>query len=192
MQALKLVVIGPLESGKTTVSNFLADASEIPYNYYPTYGVRILEVEAQGIIVNNKTVSKDIEIWDCSGDLKFKTCWPAIRKDLHGVILIYNAKKQDCLKEMQEFYDYFVVQTKLGPDMCVIFCYDPDKSLLELPKSISSAFPKVSHVKCDTEEHGNKLQADFRSFLSSLMTKMQDYSDQEDKTILTDNILFVK
>lgn len=154
--------------------------------------MRILEVEAQGIIVNNKTVSKDIEIWDCSGDLKFKTCWPAIRKDLHGVILIYNAKKQDCLKEMQEFYDYFVVQTKLGPDMCVIFCYDPDKSLLELPKSISSAFPKVSHVKCDTEEHGNKLQADFRSFLSSLMTKMQDYSDQEDKTILTDNILFVK
>ncbi|KAI4501889.1 hypothetical protein M0802_003224 [Mischocyttarus mexicanus] len=192
MQALKLVVIGPLESGKTTISNFLADASEIPNNYHPTYGVRILEAEAQGIIVNNKTVSKDIEIWDCSGDYKFKTCWPAMRKDLHGVMLIYSAKKQDCLKEMQEFYDYFVTQTKLGPDMCVIFCYDPDKTQSELSKSISSAFPKVSHVRCDIEESGNKLQADFRSFLSSLMTKMQDYVDQEEKTILTNNILFAK
>lgn len=93
---------------------------------------------------------------------------------------------------MQEFYDYFVTQTKLGPDMCVIFCYDPDKSLPELSKSISSSFPKVSHVRCDTDENGNKLQADFRSFLSSLMTKMQDYSEPEEKAMLTDNILFAK
>lgn len=51
-------------------------------------------------------------------------------------MLIYSAKKQNCLKEMQEFYDYFVTQTKLGPDMCVIFCYDPDRTLSELPKAI--------------------------------------------------------
>lgn len=56
----------------------------------------------------------------------------------------------------------------------------------------ASTFPKVSHVRCDIEESGNKLQADFRSFLSSLMTKMQDYLDQEENTILTDNILFAK
>lgn len=51
-------------------------------------------------------------------------------------MLIYSRRKQNCLKEMQDFYDYFVTQTKLGPEMCVIFCYDPDKTQSELSKSI--------------------------------------------------------
>ncbi|OAD58543.1 Rab-like protein 5 [Eufriesea mexicana] len=68
MQPLKIIVTGPSKSGKTTISNFLADATEIPYDYHPTKGVRILEFEVQNINVNNKHVTKDIELWDCSGD----------------------------------------------------------------------------------------------------------------------------
>lgn len=71
MQSLKIIVIGSLRSGKTTISNFLADATEIPYDYYPTKGVRILEFEVQNINVNNSHITKDIELWDCSGDHKY-------------------------------------------------------------------------------------------------------------------------
>lgn len=57
-----------VQSGKTTISNFLADATEIPSEHRPTKGVRILEFETQNINVRNKFVQAEIEMWDCSGD----------------------------------------------------------------------------------------------------------------------------
>ncbi|XP_076170089.1 intraflagellar transport protein 22 homolog [Ptiloglossa arizonensis] len=192
MQPLKIIVVGPVRSGKTTISNFLADATEIPYDYHPTQGIRILEFEIQNINVNDKNITKDIELWDCSGDHKFENYWPAIKKDLHGVIFVYSEKSNESLKEIQQLYDYFINQTKLGPDRCVIFCYDPEKKNPEITKIISSTFVKVSHVKCNVESGGNKLKADFSSFINTIVTKMYNYMDQEKKTILNDNILFVQ
>ncbi|XP_048263348.1 intraflagellar transport protein 22 homolog isoform X2 [Bombus affinis] len=189
MQPLKIIVIGPIRSGKTTISNFLADATEIPYDYHPTKGVRILEFEVQNINVNNKHIAKDVELWDCSGDYN---CWPAIRKDVHGVILVYNEKSNECLKEIQQLYDYFIDQTKLDPDRCAIFCYDPEKRNPEISKIISSTFMKVSHVKCNIESGGSKLKADFASFISTILNKMHHYTNQGDKNILNENILFAK
>lgn len=59
-----------------------------------------------------------------------------MRKDIHGVIFVYNEKSSDCLKEIQQLYDYFIDQTKLDPDRCVIFCYDPEKRNSEISKII--------------------------------------------------------
>jgi Rab-like protein 5 len=130
----------------------LADATEIPYDYRPTQGVRILEFEVNDIEVNNKRITRDIELWDCSGNYKYRTftvakldfnwilkyickifyrfkhCWPAIRKDIHGVILVYSTKTQDSSKELKELYDYFVNEAKLEPNSCVIFYFDPDNT----------------------------------------------------------------
>ncbi|KOC60161.1 Rab-like protein 5 [Habropoda laboriosa] len=191
MQPLKIIVVGPIKSGKTTISNFLADATEIPYDYHLTQGVRILEFEVQNINVNNKSMTKDIELWDCSGDHKYESCWPAIRKDIHGVIFVYNDTSNECLKEIQQLYDYFIEQTKLGPEKCVILCYDPEKKNPEISKVISSTFIKVSHVKCNIESGGNKLKADFSSFISTILNKMHNYTNPTDKNISNDNnILF--
>lgn len=49
-----------------------------------------------------------------------------MRKDVHGVILVCSEKVQDSTKELKEFYDYFVNGSKLGPNSCVIFYFDPD------------------------------------------------------------------
>jgi ABC-type uncharacterized transport system ATPase subunit len=60
---LKILVIGPEGSGKTTVTNFLCGKSnvlDVPYR--PTAGVRIVETEKY---IKNKTVT--IELWDVSG-----------------------------------------------------------------------------------------------------------------------------
>lgn len=59
-----------IQSGKTTIANFLADATEIPYDYHPTQGVRILEFEINDIEINNERISRDLELWDCSGNHK--------------------------------------------------------------------------------------------------------------------------
>ncbi|XP_020281568.1 intraflagellar transport protein 22 homolog [Pseudomyrmex gracilis] len=190
MNVLKLVMIGPTESGKSTIANFLADASEIPYDYRPTKGVRILEFEINDIEVNNERISRDIELWDCSGNHKYKNCWPVMRNGAHGVILVYNSKNvQNSLKELKELYDYFIIGAKLSANNCVIFYYDPDNTS-NMSKMISSSFSHVSHVKCNVDDGGDKLKTDFRLFLSALLTKFQE--DKEEKLILSDNILFSK
>ncbi|KAG7188213.1 hypothetical protein KM043_016083 [Ampulex compressa] len=192
MQPLKLVLIGPVKSGKSIISNHIADATEAPFDYHPTQGVRILEFEVDNIEVNDKHVSKDIELWDCSGDRKFQNCWTTMRKDVQGVLLVYSNNSENCLKELQEFYDYFVDQIKLGPEKCVILCFDPDKKSLEISKIISSTFIKISHIRCNVDEGESKLKSDFSSFLSTLLTKMPQYSYEEGKHFLNDNILFSK
>ena len=59
------------QSGKTTIANFLADATESTGGeYHPTEGVRILQFESANINVNNQSVKAEVELWDCSGDRK--------------------------------------------------------------------------------------------------------------------------
>lgn len=54
----------------------------------------------------------------------------------------------------------------------------------------ASSFSNVSHVKCNVNDGGDKLKADFRLFLSALMAKLHE--GKEEKLILSDNILFTK
>ena len=66
---------------------------------------------------------------------RFKNCWPAIRKGVNGVILVYSAKMQDS-KHLKEFYDYFVSGAKLEPNNCVIFFFDSDNATSSASKIV--------------------------------------------------------
>ena len=61
MYKVKIVMVGPCQSGKTMIANFLADATEtVGGEYRPTAGVRILEFELGSVNVNNKNIKVDI------------------------------------------------------------------------------------------------------------------------------------
>ena len=61
---LKILVIGPEASGKTTVVNYLSQKSNVlDAPYRPTNSVRIVEHETE---VDNRLIS--IEFWDVSGN----------------------------------------------------------------------------------------------------------------------------
>ncbi|KAK6623341.1 hypothetical protein RUM43_009193 [Polyplax serrata] len=72
---LKILLIGPVSTGKTTIANFLSDSNENSTgDNRPTKGVRILEFVVQG--VKTKGIyqrSVDVELWDCSGDNRADT-----------------------------------------------------------------------------------------------------------------------
>ncbi|KAH0560571.1 intraflagellar transport protein 22 homolog [Cotesia glomerata] len=184
MKPLKIVIIGPVATGKTTIANFLADATGMGYDYRPTQGVRILEFEASDIEVKNKKIKIDIELWDCSGDHKFEDCWSALRKDVQGLIFVYNKKTDDQIEELEKFYNYFVLKSQLEPKDCVVFFFESDKQVVDAPKRLSSVFAKISQVNCNVEENRNKLKSDFQTFLSTLMTRIQEKSDHEENNIL--------
>lgn len=54
------------------IANFLSDSVEnLGGDYRPTAGVRIVEFETQNLNGKNTGLKADIELWDCSGDLKW-------------------------------------------------------------------------------------------------------------------------
>lgn len=70
---IKILIIGPVQSGKSTIANYISEKSDTPLPYRPTAGVRILEFEKQAP-KNPKRPGQDkvmIELWDISGDTKY-------------------------------------------------------------------------------------------------------------------------
>jgi len=65
--SIKILVIGPSQSGKTSIANYLSERSnDLSKNYRPTSGVRILEFEKEIPTYIKKTgIDKAfIELWD--------------------------------------------------------------------------------------------------------------------------------
>ena len=45
--------------------------------------------------VNGRMVRADVELWDSSGNHGFEASWPAIARDAHGVIFVFDPQKED-------------------------------------------------------------------------------------------------
>ncbi|XP_023937261.2 intraflagellar transport protein 22 homolog [Bicyclus anynana] len=172
LNKLKILIIGPSESGKTTISNFLSESTSIEEISVarPTQGVRIVEFELSHLNVNDKQVKVDIEMWDCSGDHKFESCWPSLRLGVQGVILVCSPNTINvAAREMELLYNYFVSQAKLSAKQCVVFynCEDDQDTLDSL--SLSPTFSKVSQVAVNLKTGGNRLKIDFSNYVTSIL-----------------------
>ena len=130
--AAKILIIGPQRCGKTRIANCLSDFEASPNfeQYNQTAGVRILESE-RVIRVEGRSVRQQVrplprapnlpsyspaharaaaqvEIWDCSGDKKYENCWPAILRDAHGVIMVYDPTVKTQEKDIELWHKAFV------------------------------------------------------------------------------------
>ncbi|KAF7257923.1 hypothetical protein EG68_04834 [Paragonimus skrjabini miyazakii] len=104
MNRLKLLVVGPIECGKSYLCNFLSESVEqVSEEYRPTCGVRIIEYELNTTIVN-KPCKVELELWDLSGNRKYESCWPACFKGSHGIIFVYNPDHSEHIKELEDWY----------------------------------------------------------------------------------------
>uniref|UniRef100_A0A8C2VR19 Intraflagellar transport protein 22 homolog n=1 Tax=Chinchilla lanigera TaxID=34839 RepID=A0A8C2VR19_CHILA len=121
MLKAKILFVGPCESGKTVLANFLTESSDIT-EYNPTQGVRILEFENPNV-ASNKGTGCEFELWDCGGDAKFESCWPALMKDAHGVVIVFNADIPSHLKEIEMWYSCFVQQQFLQDSQCLLIAH---------------------------------------------------------------------
>lgn len=62
--------------------------------------------------------------------IRFESCWPTVQKDINGLIFVYNPFINDHSKELELLYNYFVTQTKIHPDNCLVFAHikQPDSN----------------------------------------------------------------
>lgn len=137
---MKILVIGPSNSGKTTIANLLAGHSTTPaVNYHPTAGVRILEMEKPAPRATRVSgeAPVPIELWDCSGDLRYEKCWSAFRKDLNGIIFVFDG--ENGFEDMDIWVKNFAHRTGIAIANCMTFAHfknSKPKGNLKPPKGL--------------------------------------------------------
>ncbi|GBG24997.1 Intraflagellar transport protein 22-like [Hondaea fermentalgiana] len=140
--AAKVLIVGPEQSGKSTIANMLAGVvSAAPHDrdepedislrdqpYRATAAVRVVEFEAQLTSSQARNWGGDrsveVEIWDTSGATKYESCWPAIQQKADGVVIVYNPENPNHLAEVETWYEWFVVKTGLKQDQCLVLAND--------------------------------------------------------------------
>ena len=65
-----------------------------------------------------------MELWDSSGSDQYEACWPAMQRDAHGVIFVFNPDSQAQAKHLDSFHQAFVQGE--------IVCYKAAKGIDEL------------------------------------------------------------
>ena len=77
-------------------------------------GCRIIELEKFEMIV---------EVWDISGNVDYKSCWPSILysgESVDGIIFVYDPNKDDEIIK-QFWHDTFIIPSGISiPDQCLI------------------------------------------------------------------------
>ena len=149
----KILFVGPKMSGKSTLVRLLTcDTCNIEHETYdPTVGCRIIEASLNGI---------DLELWDCSGDQSYDSCWPAFLQGLNdtdevadGICLCYDVEEPEQKEEVNLWYEYFVKNAEISDYRCSIFaiqssgkdCKELHECTFDKPKSLGAcAFNPVS------------------------------------------------
>ncbi|KAG8450727.1 hypothetical protein GDO86_003123 [Hymenochirus boettgeri] len=185
MFKIKVLVVGPSESGKTVLSNFISDATEtIGGEYNPTQGVRILEFECPNVN-GSKGSTCEVELWDCGGDPKFEGCWPAIMKDAHGVIIVFNADIPSHIKEIEMWYSNFIQQQRLQENQCLLIAHKKPGSgnEKEHPK-LSPALAKLTHVNSNLEDDPEDVRMEFIKYLRGIVGSLSESRDREEMSLI--------
>ncbi|TRY71141.1 hypothetical protein TCAL_16434 [Tigriopus californicus] len=187
MYKLKLVLVGPTESGKSTLANFISDATETPITetYRPTHCVRILEFEATNLNVNNRYVKADVELWDVSGNPAFEPTWPALQRDAHGVVFVFNPDKEHHARELDAFHTEFVEKPGMSDTQCVVFAYFRDGRQENRGVKLSNHFNRIPQLEVNIDEEGNRLRSDFNTFISSILANLSERNEQEEMNIMS-------
>lgn len=122
--SLKLAMLGPCQAGKTKISSQIAHMP-FPARYEPTAGVRILELTEEGLVdVDGSPLpALSIELWDCSGDQKFESCWPAICDQLDGCVVTFDPTNKGQANDVRLWCEWFCKRAELADGQVAIFAH---------------------------------------------------------------------
>ena len=101
----------------------MADATdaapgEAPYR--PTHVVRILEFDTNNLNVNNRMSKADVELWDVSGNHGFEQSWPALARDAHGAVFVFDPRSDQQARELEIFHAHFAEKAGLTDSQCIV------------------------------------------------------------------------
>ncbi|RVE61891.1 hypothetical protein OJAV_G00176480 [Oryzias javanicus] len=181
----KIVLIGPKECGKTTLANFLSSTTEyLDGEYRPTQGVRILEFESQLQGSGDRTC--EVELWDCSGDFKFESCWPALMKDSSGVAITFNPDVPTHLKEIETWHSVFMSSQGLQDSQCLLIAHHkPGGEAGNGRLPLASNLGKLQLIHSNLEEEPEDVRMAFCRYLGNVVNAMSESREREEMSIIS-------
>ncbi|KAA0717089.1 Intraflagellar transport protein 22 -like protein [Triplophysa tibetana] len=184
---LKILLIGPSECGKTALANFLSDTTEtIGGDYSPTQGVRILEFESQNLSNGNKHSACEVELWDCAGDFKFESCWPAFMKESNGVVIVFNPDVPSHLKEIETWHATIISSQGLLETQCLLIAHHkPGSGADSGPPSLASKLSKLPLINSNLEEDPEDVCQEFHKYLGNVLRMLSESQEREEMSIIT-------
>eukprot|EP00744_Colponema_vietnamica_P010565 GILI01014920.1.p2 GENE.GILI01014920.1~~GILI01014920.1.p2 ORF type:complete len:203 (-),score=50.03 GILI01014920.1:1161-1727(-) len=188
MSKLKLLVIGPCRSGKTTLSNLLAEFSETPSaEYQPTAGCRILEFDREVSRNSSRPLEGKIgvELWDVSGDQKYEKCWPAIMKSAQAVVLVYNPGNPQQEAEIEQWYQMFPRSLNIPNGNVIVFAHYPNPGSTRLGKARAPRVLQTLNYVETSMENPDAIRSDFIRFLGQVMSAQLERQEKEELSLIS-------
>jgi len=182
----KVLLVGPCEGGKSTLANVLAESSDVASDSYrPTVGCRILEFEGE---VKCMSQHVTIELWDVSGDAKYSKCWPAIKKDAVGCVLVYNPEKAGHEQEVEQWFQWFPKAMNMSHSQVMAVQAIPRSDgprKIPLPNKI--AFASVGPAVVVTVDDLVCIRGAFDKFLEKVVQSVLDKQRQDEEDVMHSN-----
>jgi len=174
---LKILFVGPCDSGKSLIVNTLADNQ---HNAGPTVGVRVLEYDD----TETKSYDDVVELWDCSGKQNYEKCFAALHKDAVGVVYVYNPDQPGSVEGLEYWYEHFGPrQLNLTPQCMMVV--QVVKTMREYAVPAKIAFGSIQQPLTMThEEVGRKMKPAFQKYLQKVFKALQDRQRQEEEDIM--------
>jgi len=169
-------MVGPSQSGKTVLSNFLSDPAQVPLRgiaeYRPTKGCRIVDLHGA-------------QIWDVSGDDSYAECWTAVGRNADGVIMVFNPDEEGQEQELIPWFERFVDGQGLTKDQTLILANQTTQMKgrarePDLPSSLRS----IELVATNTQERTDVLQSAFDEFLREVVRMKKQNQNREELSVL--------
>ncbi|KAF1755633.1 hypothetical protein GCK72_012083 [Caenorhabditis remanei] len=151
---------------------------EFTSNYVPTKAARIQEFETHEFFAESqqsgtrRLQDSEIHLWDVSGDRKYEDCWPAIKEDAEGVILVANPEEHSG-KDLQLWFTEFVEKENIKLE-CVMVILNEQGSKKTNHEQISSfeILPKlrgVHHVAHHFGSEALQMKMEVNNFMASVL-----------------------
>uniref|UniRef100_A0A183BYN9 Intraflagellar transport protein 22 homolog n=1 Tax=Globodera pallida TaxID=36090 RepID=A0A183BYN9_GLOPA len=178
---VKILVLGPSMSGKTSIANYLADSQDaVSKDYRPTQGVRIVEFESNQLELEGDRVNAEVELWDCGGDRNFESCWPAIRHRCNGIIFVCNPELSTG-NDLLIWYSEFALRAEIGTKNLLVLLHHTNESTnhsaiaaFRLPTEMGA----IPVIPSDIDREGDVLRLAFNNFLCDIIADVHSTAQQ--------------
>ncbi|NXY82448.1 IFT22 protein, partial [Alcedo cyanopectus] len=117
---------------------------------------------------------------------RFETCWPAMMKDSHGVIIVFNPELPSDLKEIEMWYSYFVQQQPLLDGQCLLIAHHKPGSAGDT-ENLSLAYPlnKLKLIHSNLEDDPEDVRMELIKYFRSIITLINENREREEMSIIS-------
>lgn len=174
---IKVLLVGPKHSGKSCMANHLASLADITGKQYSaTKALRIVEFERK-ITFRGKSENVNVELWDCSGDQTFSSCWPAILQDTDGILFLYSPiENQE--SELKSWYDRFFISQRLKPNVGLVFAHFKSLNEKKLLEPLQEPLNKFPREETCLDAPSERYKQAFDGLLSNILIAKQERDEE--------------